>query len=329
MTFPTDWNHWVALTESSSRPSDLSSLGGNMFVVVHHAYNLTVQATIAMAEAGGKQVSENFAIGPTAPGTAEPIYCVGVVPESRRAFTTASWVDGVALTMEVSNIDLNSPYPVAQAAKEKIAQIVAYAHTEYGMPIDRWHVTSHQEVYARGWGSYATACPGGDLQGALDWICARAIQIVNGTPLLKEDDDMPRLVPLVMGAPPQFTGDMALIGTGKAQGYKKDSRMLSLLIDAGTPVSTVGMYGTDANLVGTAYGDVTANVEVSPEDMEALATAIAEKVEVEDMPLSPADLAKIDALDDDERAAQTATILAAIAKLPAEVLAEFGLQRVP
>ena len=186
MSFPTSWDDITASSEYGTRPLALGDREGDVYLIVHHAVNLRVQDTIALSKPGGRRVSMTFAIGPTQAGVTAPVYCVGVVPETMRPFTTASPLDQAALTAEVSNIDLTASYPVAEAAKEWLAQIAAYMHSEYRMPLDRVHVLSHQEVYKRGLGSYPTACPGPDLQSSLDLIVERAQQIIDST---KEDED--------------------------------------------------------------------------------------------------------------------------------------------
>lgn len=180
MAFPASWSDWTSSSEWDSRPVPLAQRGGDVYFIIHHAVNTRVQDTIALSKPGGRQVSMTWAIGPAYSGVTSPVYCVAIVPEEYRPFTTASSLDGAAVTVEVSNIDLSATYPVAQEAKEWCAQIAAYMHVTYGMPLNRTYILSHQEVYSRGYGSYATACPGPDLQSSLDWIVNRAIQIVNG-----------------------------------------------------------------------------------------------------------------------------------------------------
>lgn len=175
-----DWTDLTDLrTEADPRPKKLTDLPGkDVYLVIHHAYNRKVQDTIALSKPGGRQVSMTMALGPTVAGSTA-VKGVQVVPwNTHRPFTTSSWIDNQAITVETSNLLLEPPYPVAQTAKYRLAELAAAMHVELGMPLDRWHVCSHQEVYARGWGSYATACPGGDLQAALDWIVATAKAIV-------------------------------------------------------------------------------------------------------------------------------------------------------
>jgi hypothetical protein len=180
-----DWSDITYDSECRPRSMPLTSRNGNdVFLIIHHAYNLKVQDTIALSKPGGKQVSMNGALGPTVARVTAPIYDVQVVPwNTHRAYTTASWIDDQAFTYETSNIDLNSPYPVAQEAKQKIAARAAAMHVQLGMPLDHWHITDHAGVYARGWDSYPTACCGDDLRAAIDWIIAEAMRIVAGTPV--------------------------------------------------------------------------------------------------------------------------------------------------
>lgn len=180
MAFPISWTDLTSDSSPRSRP--LAARGGDVYLIIHHAYNLTVQQSLALSKPGGREVSMTFAIGPSVAGAASPIHCVYVVPIDRRPWTTASSLDDAAVTAEVSNLDLASPYPVALEAKTLLALIAAEMHREFGMPLDRVHVLSHQEVYARGLGSYATACPGPDLQAALDWIVAKAQEFINPPP---------------------------------------------------------------------------------------------------------------------------------------------------
>ena len=163
------------------RPIPLDELDGDdVFLVIHHAVEDTVQDVIALSKPGGKTVSMTGTIGPTVAGSHE-IFNVLVVPwNNGRPYTTSSWIDDKALTFEVCNLSLSAPYPVAQEAKQRLAEIAAAMHVEYGMPLNRWNICSHQEVYARGWDSYPTQCPGEDLQGSLDWIVRQAQLIVAG-----------------------------------------------------------------------------------------------------------------------------------------------------
>lgn len=215
MSFATSWDDWTS--DSGSRPLPLAARGGDVYVIAHHAVNRVVQDTIALSKPGGRQVSMSFAIGPTVAGVEAPVYCVGVVPEDRRPYTTASSLDGAALTAEVSNLNLSADYPVAASAKEWLAQIAAYAHTDYGMPLDRVHVLDHQEVYARGYGSYPTACPGPDLHESMDFIVERAKDIV--TPTLMRRSAM--------------TTRFAMIGSGDGKGGA--GTLVALAGDVGYP----------------------------------------------------------------------------------------------
>lgn len=177
MTYPVDWIDNVP-TDQEARTQDLHRRNGDVYFIIHHSVTTRVQDTIATFKSD-REVSANFAIGPTVAG-GDDIKVVLTVPESRRAWTSASPLDDRALTTEVCDKALGGNYPISANAKEILAKIAAYMHAEYGMPLDRVHILTHQEVYARGYGSYATACAGPDMQASLDWIAARAVQLITG-----------------------------------------------------------------------------------------------------------------------------------------------------
>lgn len=177
MTYPVDWVDNVP-TDQEARTQDLHLRKGDVYFIIHHSVTTRVQDTIATFKSD-REVSANFAIGPTVAG-GDDIKVVLTVPESRRAWTSASPLDDRALTTEVCDKALGANYPISQNAKQILAQIAAYMHAEYGMPLDRVHILTHQEVYARGYGSYATACAGPDMQASMDWIVAQANSIING-----------------------------------------------------------------------------------------------------------------------------------------------------
>lgn len=228
MTFPASWADLTAESESRARTLALADRSGDVYFIIHHAVNRRVQDTIALSKPGGRTVSMSFAVGPTVAGNSAPVYCVAVVPEWRRPFTTGSPLDDRAVTVEVSNVDLAAPWPVADAAKEWLAQIAAYMHRVYAMPLNRTHVLSHQEVYARGFGSYPTACPGNDLQSALDQIIARASVLVTPKPKSRRKGMTTRFVQIGtggsgfgVGAVCALAGDAGFAGPGNFQEYTR------------------------------------------------------------------------------------------------------------
>lgn len=179
------------------RPVPLSQLRGDqIYLVAHHAYARTLGQILATFNSPDRTVTANLAIGPLTAGVDDYVVSHTVEINTQRAYTTASSIDKVALTFEMANLSLEPPFPVGQTGKQILAELIAWLHVEYGMPIDREHVTCHREVYERGWGSYATACPGGDLHGALDWACEEARRIVAGVnnPDQEEDEMKPRQI---------------------------------------------------------------------------------------------------------------------------------------
>lgn len=162
-----------------SRPLT-SRPGGEIFAVAHHSVSRTLQAILGEFFSPNRSLSATSAIGPLSPGVDayESRHCVPW--NTHRPYTTSSWVDDQAITFEMANLHLGYPWPVGDTGLEWFAELVAAMHVQLGMPIDRWHVTCHSEIYQRGWGSYPTECCGTYMRNLLDWVCARAREIVAG-----------------------------------------------------------------------------------------------------------------------------------------------------
>lgn len=101
-------------------------------------------------------------------------------PDRRRPWTSGA-VDNRAVTVETQNITGAPDWLCSDASHEAIANLVAFAHARWGIPLDRAHVIGHREAP----GAYATACPGGIN---LDWIVTRARQLT--TPTVPKEDNM-------------------------------------------------------------------------------------------------------------------------------------------
>lgn len=156
----------VDLTASS----EYSSRNGRkvQYLQIHHATLLSLAVLIAMMDPGGRQVSANGALGNDG-------HLVEVVPLSQRAFTSASRFDEVCLTVETCNTSLHPTWGISAASRERLARL-AVAMFQAGLlgAISRQFIIGHYEVP----GTYATSCPGPDMQ--LDWIVQRAHQIQAG-----------------------------------------------------------------------------------------------------------------------------------------------------
>lgn len=135
--------------------------------IVHHAATTSLAAILSLFQPGGRTVSANYALG--SDGT-----LVLAVDESRRAWTSGSaeW-DGRAVTIEVANSYAGEPWPVSDAAFDKLARLIADVSIRYGFPINDDTILTHQELYRRYGASYATACPG-DMQRRKGELLARA-----------------------------------------------------------------------------------------------------------------------------------------------------------
>lgn len=213
--------------------------GDEIFLVAHHAYAYTIQQIENTFFSAYREVCANAGVGPQVAGSDRYIARQYARWNTERAYTTGSWVDDQAITFEMANLSLDPPYKVGQTGKQWAAEVAAAMHVELGMPLDRWHVTCHREIHERGWGSYATACPGDDLHDALDWIVAEAKRIVAASnttnPESEEDDDMHDFKPTVharvdngkqtewMRAHPGIGADLEQF-TGAGTGTKRKSK---------------------------------------------------------------------------------------------------------
>ena len=95
---------------------------------------------------------------------------IGQVPEEYRAWTSGSWeVDSYSITVEVQNSGVGGDWPVADAAINKLTQLIADLGRRYGWGSISFgaQVRGHREFVA-------TACPGPYLWARLPEIAANA-----------------------------------------------------------------------------------------------------------------------------------------------------------
>ncbi|HEY9438276.1 MAG TPA: hypothetical protein VIS29_06435 [Streptomyces sp.] len=168
MAFAIDDSRIVRSDRYERRTMPLSSRNGDVYVVPHHSVTYTRSQTIATFNSDNRFVSANIAAGPDVAGSDNYFFTECVPINTHRAYTTSSSIDDQAITLEMSNIAMGGDYPVGPTGKSKLVRVIADAHTLLGMPLERSRVLSHRDVYAAGWGSYATACPGNDLQRYID-----------------------------------------------------------------------------------------------------------------------------------------------------------------
>jgi len=154
-------------------PSEYASRLGEkpQYLEIHHGTLTSFSGLKSLMAPGGRTVSANGAMSNTG-------WLDEVVPFWSRAFTSASAFDRKAFTVEVCNTTLGPQWGISALCRERLA-ILAVALYKAGFlgSLTRAHIIGHNEVP----GTYATACPGPDMN--LDWIVQRAQQIYKG-----EDD---------------------------------------------------------------------------------------------------------------------------------------------
>lgn len=195
MTFTPDWVDLIPDDhERRSRPLD--QRGGDVLVIAHHSVSRTIGSILSTFKSADRTVTANYGIGPVVAGVDDYKAVLTVRENEDRAYTTSSSKDDIAITFEMADLQLAPPWPVGNTGLEILVELIIHAHEAYGMPVDRYHVTCHREVYERGWGSYATACPGDHLHGSLDWAVDEANRrIAGGTTSTTEEDQMHYIQP--------------------------------------------------------------------------------------------------------------------------------------
>ena len=125
-----------------------------------------------------------------------------------------------SVAVETQNTSGAPSWGISDDSHEAIAQIVAWFHSTYhgktiggfpvDLPIDREHVIGHNEA-----GVNATACPGPSMR--LDWIVARAKEIVAGTAVTP---------PIAPPAPPESPDDTIPVSKTWLQKLMNDLKKL-------------------------------------------------------------------------------------------------------
>ena len=171
-------NLWDAAMHTAS--SEYSTRAGERirYLQIHHATMTSLSGLIGLMQPGGRTVSANGAMGND--GT-----LVEVVPLPYRAFTSATTFDRGCLTVECCNTTLHPTWGISAATRTRLAQLAADMF-RIGLlgGLTREFIIGHNEVP----GTYATACPGPDMN--LDAIVREAQAIYGGTNQNTEDEDM-------------------------------------------------------------------------------------------------------------------------------------------
>jgi len=197
MSFGVDNSQIVLSSRYERRTRALTDRDGDVYVVPHHSVTWTRKQTLDTFNNVNRFVSANLAVGPDVAGRDEYFATEAVPIVTHRAYTTSSSIDDQAITLEISNNVMGGDYNVGSTGKAKLIRVIADAHLLLGMPLVRARVKSHQDVYKAGWGSYATSCPGNDLQRFLD--SGDAIGMTQdyirdlSNPQPEEEEDMPDL----------------------------------------------------------------------------------------------------------------------------------------
>jgi hypothetical protein len=151
-------------------------------IILHHGATTSDAQIISMMVTNSREVSAHKVI--------KDKRITGVVDEELRAWSLADqYWDSRAFTVETAN-ESTDGWTISAESHESLAQSAADWARRYHFPIirskavspEQWTLIGHREVYSIHDASYATACPGGMN---LDWIAARANEILSGKPVSK------------------------------------------------------------------------------------------------------------------------------------------------
>lgn len=161
------------------------------YLIIHHTATTSESGALAIMQPNdGRTVSANWVLG------RDGKYW-RVVPEYLRAWTSASWLDDIATTVEVVNQTGSPTWGISEDQRIALAYLAVRLFREGLLQeLSRRYIIGHNEVstYAPGT-SYATSCPGPDM--LLDHIVELAKHIyAGGSPASapKLEVDMPFLL---------------------------------------------------------------------------------------------------------------------------------------
>lgn len=169
--------HWAVTTDSSPRTSQVDSTGH------HHAASTSLQAVLQAMQPGGREVSANYVI------YRDQIW--GVVPEDRRAWTSASAADDSrAVTYEIINSSGGPDWMLDPVTVDTVMRLDADIASRYGIPLTHsipgfWEHRNLWEWYRR---SYPTACAGPAFN--IDTIIAGSAEKLRPAPSVISESEL-------------------------------------------------------------------------------------------------------------------------------------------
>ena len=274
---------------TSSDGGQFSSRGGANVrrFIVHAAAMTSLSGYLSMVATGSREVSSHY--------TAKDDTLVGIVDEAYRAWTSASYLDGEAITIEVINTGgPDEGWYVNAVTLATAAALIADVARRYGFPLDRAHVEGHRELLPRYGESYATVCPAGiDLDHLVN--LARAY---SGTLAPRKDGltvaDIQTLIAAIKDVRGQFTN----LQTAPYRQVRDKQTGTIYAINPATGASMALPSMGFRNLL-VSYGWLSDDMLDVPTSMVTYLTTLARQLGT-----SPGDTAEIqkliDALDDDE-----------------------------
>lgn len=193
---------FIVAGEYLTRDCEPRTRGYRDYLIIHHAAGTSLDVTLNLMQPGGRTVSSNWVLGKDGKFWR-------VVPENLRAWTSSSWLDDIATTVEVVNQSGDPTWGISEDQHLALAYLAVRLFREGHLKeLSRRYIIGHNEVskYAPGT-SYATACPGPSMN--LNHIVELAIQIHKGLTVLEPEKGITMKYLNVVGGNAGIVGELS------------------------------------------------------------------------------------------------------------------------
>lgn len=156
----------------SNGDSNLRERGYVSYFIIHHTATPNEALAVDLMQPGGRTVSAQWVL--CVDGKFRPI-----IRLHRRAYTSSSWLDDIADTVETVNVTSGPSWEISDLEKMALALMAVWKYRNGRLgSLTRTHIVGHYEVLGISGSGYVTACPGPDMQ--LDLIVELANAVEQG-----------------------------------------------------------------------------------------------------------------------------------------------------
>lgn len=245
------------------------------YLIIHHGASTSEAGMVAIMQPGdSREVSANRILG------TDGVFR-RVVPEALRAWTSASWLDDIADTVETVNVTGGPNWEIADLSKIALA-IWAVEKFRAGRlkALNRSYIIGHYEVLSISGDGYATACPGPDMQ--LDLIAELAQAIDKGLlgPGAQEEEMAGVIIVRNVGTNSKWAGNVIAFSPYRARKYSDSDKSgaNAAARRLGQPKNADGSYfvnvANDVELTLVAHAHGLGNADLEYLDAQTVTTEL-------------------------------------------------------